>query len=96
MTYEDLKPYYELLELEMPVAGPAYYPWGDPHGYPYGPHPMGGVGDALIKGCTALGIRRQRRAARSRSSPARTAIARTASTAASASRAARWARRRAR
>jgi choline dehydrogenase-like flavoprotein len=56
MSYWDLKPYYEMLEREMPVAGPAYYPWGDPHGYPYGPHPMGGVGDALIKGCTALGI----------------------------------------
>ena len=34
----------------------AYYPWGHPHGYPYGPHPMGGVGNALIKGCTALNI----------------------------------------
>jgi len=56
ITYQDLKPYYEQLELEMPVAGPAYYPWGDPHGYPYGPHPMGGVGNILIKGCTALGI----------------------------------------
>ena len=56
MSYSDLKPYYELLELEMPVSGPAYYPWGDPHGYPYGPHPMGGVGDALIRGCTKLGI----------------------------------------
>ena len=54
--YETLRPYYEQLELEMPVAGPAYYPWGHPHGYPYGPHPMGGVGNALIKGCTALGI----------------------------------------
>ena len=42
ISYEDLKPYYELLEREMPVAGPAYFPWGDPHGYPYGPHPMGG------------------------------------------------------
>ncbi|HZS76083.1 MAG TPA: GMC family oxidoreductase [Ktedonobacteraceae bacterium] len=56
ISYEDLKPYYELLEREIPVAGPAYYPWGDPHGYIYGPHPMGGVGDVLIKGCTALGI----------------------------------------
>ncbi|MDQ2842956.1 MAG: GMC family oxidoreductase [Acidobacteriota bacterium] len=56
IRYEDLKPYYELLELELPVSGPSYYPWGDPHGYPYGPHPMGGVGDVLIKGCTALGI----------------------------------------
>ncbi|MGI8955354.1 MAG: GMC family oxidoreductase [Chthoniobacterales bacterium] len=56
MSYWELKPYYELLELEMPVAGPAWYPWGDPHGYAYGPHPMGGVGNTLIKGCTSLGI----------------------------------------
>ena len=57
ISYWDLKPYYELLELEMPVAGPAWYPWGDPHGYAYGPHPMGGVGNTLIRGCTKLGIR---------------------------------------
>ena len=56
ITYEDILPYYEQLELEMPVAGPAYYPWGHPHGYAYGPHPMGGVGNALIRGCTALNI----------------------------------------
>ncbi len=57
ISYEELKPYYELLEREIPVAGPAYFPWGDPHGYPYGPHPLGGVGDVLVKGCTKLGIR---------------------------------------
>ncbi len=56
ISYDDLKPYYELLELEIPVAGPAYFPWGDPHGYAYGPHPMGGVGDVLIRGCTKMGI----------------------------------------
>jgi choline dehydrogenase-like flavoprotein len=56
ISYWDLKPYYELLELEMPVAGPAWYPWGDPHGYAFGPHPMGEVGNALIRGCAALGI----------------------------------------
>lgn len=56
ISYEDLRPYYEQIELEMPVAGPAYYPWGHPHGYAYGPHPMGGVGNALIRGCTALNI----------------------------------------
>ena len=56
ISYEELKPYYELLEREIPVAGPAYFPWGDPHGYPYGPHPLGGVGDVLVKGCTKLGI----------------------------------------
>lgn len=57
ISYWDLKPYYELMELEMPVAGPAWFPWGDPHGYAFGPHPMGGVGNALIRGCTKLGIR---------------------------------------
>ena len=56
ISYADIKPYYELMELELPVSGPAYYPWGEPHGYPYGPHPMGGVGNALIRGCTNLGI----------------------------------------
>ncbi|MGH9395946.1 MAG: GMC family oxidoreductase [Terriglobia bacterium] len=56
ISYADIKPYYELLEKEMPVSGPAYYPWGDPHGYPYGPHPMGGCGNALIRGCSKLGI----------------------------------------
>ncbi len=56
ISYEVLRPYHEQIELEMPVSGPAYYPWGHPHGYVYGPHPMGGVGNALIKGCTALNI----------------------------------------
>ncbi len=56
ISYEELKPYYEQLELEMPVAGP-HFPWGDPHDYPYAPHPMGGVGDLMITGCTKLGIR---------------------------------------
>jgi choline dehydrogenase-like flavoprotein len=56
INYEDIRPYYEQLELEMPVAGPAYYPWGHPHGYAYGPHPMGGVGNTLIRGCSALNI----------------------------------------
>lgn len=57
IRYQDLKPYYELIEKEMPAAGPAWFPWGDPHGYPYGPHPVGGVGATLVKGCTRLGIR---------------------------------------
>jgi choline dehydrogenase-like flavoprotein len=56
IDYDIIRPYYEQLEIEMPVAGPAYYPWGHPHGYAYGPHPMGGVGNALIKGCTELNI----------------------------------------
>ncbi len=56
IDYADIEPYYELLEQEIPVAGPAYYPWGKPHGYPYGPHPLGGVGDTLVRGCERLGI----------------------------------------
>jgi choline dehydrogenase-like flavoprotein len=56
ITYEEIEPYYELLEQEIPVAGPAWYPWGKPHGHPYAPHPTGGVGDTLIRGCTKLGI----------------------------------------
>ena len=57
LSYEELKPYYELMELELPVAGPAWFPWGDPHGYAFAPHPMGGIGDVLIRGCGRLGIR---------------------------------------
>lgn len=56
IDYEHIEPYYKLLESEMPVAGPAIFPWGKPHGHPYGPHPMGEVGNVLIKGCSALGI----------------------------------------
>jgi choline dehydrogenase-like flavoprotein len=56
ISYDELKPYYELLEREIPVAGPAHFPWGDPHGYPYGPHPVGEIGNVLMKGCTKLGI----------------------------------------
>ena len=48
LPHEDILPYYKQLKLEMPVAGPAYYPWGHPHGYAYGPHPMGGVGNAFF------------------------------------------------
>ncbi|MGI8991878.1 MAG: GMC family oxidoreductase [Bryobacteraceae bacterium] len=57
ITYDDIKPYYELMELEMPVAGPAMFPWGYPHGYPYAPHATGGVADIMMRGCVKLGIR---------------------------------------
>jgi choline dehydrogenase-like flavoprotein len=57
LSYEELKPYYQLMELELPVAGPAWFPWGDAHGYAFAPHPMSGIGDVLIRGCGRLGIR---------------------------------------
>ncbi len=41
ISYEDLKPHYERLELELPVAGD-YWPWGDPHRYPHTAHPIAG------------------------------------------------------
>ena len=56
MKYEELKPYYELLEKEIPVSGPLHYPWGDPHGYSYSSHPPHAVSNILAKGCSELGI----------------------------------------
>jgi choline dehydrogenase-like flavoprotein len=53
--YEDLKPHYERLELELPVAG-EYWPWGDPHRYPHTPHPIAGGADAARAGARRLGI----------------------------------------
>ncbi len=56
LTYEELEPYYELMEREYPVTGPAHYPWGKPHSYPYGPLQAGTAGQQLVEGCIKLGI----------------------------------------
>jgi len=53
--YQDLKPHYERLELELPVAGD-YWPWGDPHRYPHTAHPIAGGADTLRAGARRLGI----------------------------------------
>jgi choline dehydrogenase-like flavoprotein len=55
IAYEDLKPHYERLELELPVAGD-YWPWGDPHRYPHTPHPIAGGADTARAGARKLGI----------------------------------------
>lgn len=55
IEYSDLRPYYEHLEEELPVAGQDW-PWGDPHGYPYRPHPVGGNGELFLRGALAAGI----------------------------------------
>ncbi|MYS61711.1 GMC family oxidoreductase [Streptomyces sp. SID5468] len=55
IAYEDLAPYYVRLERELPVAG-QYWPWGDPHPYPYAPHPVSGNGEIMLRGCAELGI----------------------------------------
>jgi choline dehydrogenase-like flavoprotein len=55
MGYTDLKPYYEAIEGELPVAGEDW-PWGDPHTYPQSPHPVGGNGEVFQRGAWQLGI----------------------------------------
>ena len=56
IDYDDLEPYYEAMEREYPVSGPARYPWGKPHGYSYAPLQAGSAGQKLIEGCVKLGI----------------------------------------
>jgi choline dehydrogenase-like flavoprotein len=55
ISYGDLKPHYERLELELPVAG-EYWPWGDPHGYPHTAHPIAGGAEIAWEGARKLGI----------------------------------------
>jgi len=55
IAYGDLHPHYEDLELELPVAG-QHWPWGVPHGYPHGPHPIGGAAERAWQGARACGI----------------------------------------
>ena len=56
ISYEEIEPYYVQMEGEYPVSGPARYPWGQPHGYPYAPLQAGTAGQKLIEGCVKLGI----------------------------------------
>jgi len=56
IAYEDLKPHYEEVERELPVAG-QNWPWGDPHVYPFSPHPISGAAAVLWKGARKLGIK---------------------------------------
>ena len=53
--YADLKPYYQLIEAELPVAGQDW-PWGDPHSYPHHAHPVSGNGDVFLRGAAAAGV----------------------------------------
>ena len=55
LSYGDLLPYYAAIEEELPVAG-EHWPWGDPHGYPHRPHPVGGNGEVFLRGARKLGI----------------------------------------
>jgi choline dehydrogenase-like flavoprotein len=55
LSYADLRPYYRDIEGELPVSGERW-PWGDPHSYPYRPHPVGGNGEIFLRGARAVGI----------------------------------------
>jgi choline dehydrogenase-like flavoprotein len=55
ISYSDLKAHYEQVERELPVAGQDW-PWGDPHRYPFSPHPIGGAAAVLWKGAIAQGV----------------------------------------
>lgn len=55
ISYQDLKPFYVRIERELPVSG-QYWPWGDPHPHPHPPHPVGGNGEVMLRGCARLGI----------------------------------------
>jgi choline dehydrogenase-like flavoprotein len=55
IAYDDLRPYYEDIEGELPVAGEDW-PWGDPHRYPHSPHPVSGNGEAFLRGADKLGV----------------------------------------
>jgi choline dehydrogenase-like flavoprotein len=53
--YEELKPHYERVERELPVAGQDW-PWGDPHSYPHSPHPISGAAARAWEGARKAGI----------------------------------------
>jgi len=55
ISYAELKPYYEAIEQELPVAGEDW-PWGDPHSYPHHAHPVGGNGEIFLRGAFKAGI----------------------------------------
>jgi choline dehydrogenase-like flavoprotein len=55
VSYEELEPHYERLERELPVAG-EWWPWGVPHGYPHGPHPVSGGALRVWEGARRCGI----------------------------------------
>ena len=55
VSYWELKPYFERLELELPVAGQDW-PWGDPHSYPHTAHPVAGAASVAWRGAREYGV----------------------------------------
>ena len=55
ISYWDLQACFERVERELPVAGQDW-PWGDPHSYPHGPHPVAGAASVAWEGARRYGI----------------------------------------
>ena len=55
ISYEELRPSFERVERELPVAGQDW-PWGDPHTYPHAPHPISGAAAVAWRGAEDCGI----------------------------------------
>jgi len=55
ISYQELKPHYEQVERELPVAGQSW-PWGDPHHYPHAPHPISGGAERAWAGARRAGV----------------------------------------
>jgi choline dehydrogenase-like flavoprotein len=55
ISYWDLKPYFERIERELPVAGQDW-PWGDPHTYPHSAHPIAGAASVAWQGARKVGV----------------------------------------
>jgi choline dehydrogenase-like flavoprotein len=55
ISYSELRSHYATVERELPVAGQDW-PWGDPHRYPFSPHPVGGGAAKIWEGALACGI----------------------------------------
>ena len=56
ISYDELRPHYEMVERELPVAGQDW-PWGFPHKYPFSPHPVSEAASVLWRGAIARGIK---------------------------------------
>jgi choline dehydrogenase-like flavoprotein len=55
IDYQQLRPHYETVERELPVAGQDW-PWGHPHKYPFSPHPVSEAASVIWRGAIARGI----------------------------------------
>jgi choline dehydrogenase-like flavoprotein len=57
ISYEELAPYYDVVETELALSGPEQMPWGPKRTkYPQPPHQQNARDEIIARGMTALGI----------------------------------------